>query len=660
MTSTPRFHWIKIIVWSLVGFGGAVALAILAWSHGEPVNAPWLVVAAVAVFTISYQFRSGGLMAKILTLDELRAAPAVAREDGKDFVHTNRRVVFGHHFAAIGGPGPLVGPVLAALFGYLPGLLWILPVAELPPPRQPDRRPRNLHFMKAVIFLTSLLAGSAGAFEYRNPVRTGDFPDPSVIRVGEDYWATATSSEWAPHFPLLHSRDLVNWELTGPVFAQAPAWAKSNFWAPEISEDKGNYFIYYVARHRETDRLTVAVATAPSPGGPYTDHGPLVSEAEGSIDAAPFTDTEGVRWLVWKNDGNSVRKPTTIWIQRLSDDGLKLVGERREILTNDTPWEGAVVEGPFVLRRGDYYYLFYSGGACCGRECDYALGVARAKNVLGPWEKAPANPLLAANAAWRCPGHGSIVTDPQGRCWLLYHSYAQEGFVATGRQLLLDEVVFGADGWPTINGGRGPSTRAQAPAAARAQADTTVFRDDFTGPRLAAGWQWQIGPRPDAKLDDGRLMLTGAGGMTGVVQSIRTPSFVAETIVDASRLGSGDFAGIVIYGDRANGIQFLTDGKGVQVRSRRKQKDALAAEARVEGGRPVALRVACVDGNRFRFAVRDPDGAWREVGGETSGAYLPPWDRGVRIGLGLAGKNPAQAGFAYFTLAPDGIRLLAP
>ncbi len=110
---------------------GAGSIGVLAWSRGEPVNALWMVIAASCVFAISYRFHSAWLMAKVLTLDELRATPAVTKEDGKDFVRTNRWVVFGHHFAAIAGPGPLVGPVLAAQFGFLPGLLWILIGATL-------------------------------------------------------------------------------------------------------------------------------------------------------------------------------------------------------------------------------------------------------------------------------------------------------------------------------------------------------------------------------------------------------------------------------------------------------------------------------------------------------------------------------------------------
>ncbi len=110
---------------------GTSCIGVLALSRGEPLNALWMVVAALCVFAVSYRFHSAWLMAKVFTLDELRATPAEQHSDGKDFVKTNKWVVFGHHFAAIAGPGPLVGPVLAAQFGYLPGMLWMLIGATL-------------------------------------------------------------------------------------------------------------------------------------------------------------------------------------------------------------------------------------------------------------------------------------------------------------------------------------------------------------------------------------------------------------------------------------------------------------------------------------------------------------------------------------------------
>jgi carbon starvation protein len=112
--------------WGLVAILGAISLGVVAFCRGEPVNALWLIVATGCVYALGYRFHSAWLMATVLTIDPVRATPAVRHADGRDFVKTNRWVVFGHHFAAIAGPGPLVGPVLAAQFGYLPGLLWIL------------------------------------------------------------------------------------------------------------------------------------------------------------------------------------------------------------------------------------------------------------------------------------------------------------------------------------------------------------------------------------------------------------------------------------------------------------------------------------------------------------------------------------------------------
>ena len=122
---------LRVAGWSLVVLAAALSLAILARSRGEPVSALWMVVATACVFAVGYRFHSAWLMAKVLTIDDLRATPAEANADGKDFVKTNRWIVFGHHFAAIAGPGPLVGPVLAAQFGFMPGLLWMLVGATL-------------------------------------------------------------------------------------------------------------------------------------------------------------------------------------------------------------------------------------------------------------------------------------------------------------------------------------------------------------------------------------------------------------------------------------------------------------------------------------------------------------------------------------------------
>src|SRR5438128_2892704 len=121
----------KKLLWLVVSALGVVAIAILALSRGEQISALWIIVAGLCALSISYRFYSKWLAARVLVLNEERATPAVVKNDGKDFVPTNRWMVFGHHFAAIAGPGPLVGPVLAAKFGFLPGTLWILIGATL-------------------------------------------------------------------------------------------------------------------------------------------------------------------------------------------------------------------------------------------------------------------------------------------------------------------------------------------------------------------------------------------------------------------------------------------------------------------------------------------------------------------------------------------------
>src|SRR6476661_7148622 len=116
----------RILIWLAVALLGALALATIALHRGEEISAMWLVVAAVCCYALGYRFYSKFIAARVLTLDAQRATPAERLENGRDFLPTNKWVVFGHHFAAIAGPGPLVGPVLAAQFGYLPGTLWIL------------------------------------------------------------------------------------------------------------------------------------------------------------------------------------------------------------------------------------------------------------------------------------------------------------------------------------------------------------------------------------------------------------------------------------------------------------------------------------------------------------------------------------------------------
>ncbi|QRK04704.1 family 43 glycosylhydrolase [Archangium violaceum] len=488
--------------------------------------------------------------------------------------------------------------------------------------------------------------------EVTNPVLSGDFADPSVLRVGEDYWAAATSSEWAPHFPLLHSKDLLHWEVVGPIFQTAPTWSEGNYWAPELAQDKGRYFVFYTARQKGGP-LCVAVATAEKPSGPYTDHGPLVCQELGSIDGALIRDENDALYLVWKEDGNSRSLPTPIWAQPLSEDGTRLIGERTQILMNDSPWEGQLVEGPHLIKRNGWFYMFYAGSACCGRDCNYAVGVARSRKLLGGWEKNPLNPIMKSNEAWKCPGHGSVVTDTQGRDYFLYHAYRATDFVYVGRQGLLDEIQWAEDGWPTINGRRGPGGKVLAKPAA--------FSEEFTSPPLASGWVWPNGRQPTTSVEAGLLILAPpadrAEDPLGAVfaRATNAGNYTAETVLDVSGLTAGMAAGLSAFGDPENALgMYVRPGK-VEVWHRERNTHEVIATldvpTTVDG--KLRLRMTAKNGQAYRFAVSAEGTTWTEVGPELAGAYLPPWDRGVRVALTAGGVAGASARFDSLRITPN-------
>jgi xylan 1,4-beta-xylosidase len=498
--------------------------------------------------------------------------------------------------------------------------------------------------------LVLLFAAGLHAAEYSNPVMAGDYPDPSVIRMGSEYWATATSSEWGPQFPLLVSRDLVNWELVGNVFSKRPEWSVANYWAPEIVEHKGRYYVYYVGR-KKGGPLAVAVATAEKPGGPYTDHGVLVAQAPGSIDAVPFDDEKGERYLIWKEDGNSRKLPTILWMQRLNEDGTKLVGEPKELMRNDAPWEGAVIEGPFVVKRHGWFYMFYSGNGCCGAGCNYALGVARSRSLHGPYEKYSRNPILDGNDVWKCPGHGSIIIDEKGRYFLMYHAYAVKDSIFTGRQALLDEVVFGADGWPSINGGKGPSIKAASPFGAAQRKAEVNFFDDFSSASLRPGWQWPVADEPRYKVENGFLVLSPSRKTNDLVGAVFARSTTVGDYSASTTLGDlkpGVFAGIAAFGDAANAMGLAAGNGKLLLWHRHKGKHQILSEAPAPKGGPVRLGLRAKNGHQFRFFVdKEP------FGDDLHGKHLPPWDRNVRVALTVGGSETASARFDDISIISD-------
>ncbi|HYH55592.1 MAG TPA: family 43 glycosylhydrolase, partial [Anseongella sp.] len=474
------------------------------------------------------------------------------------------------------------------------------------------------------------------ALEIINPVLTGDRPDPTVVKIGKTYWASSTSNEWSPLFPIFKSEDLVNWELVTYVFPEgAPAWARNNFWAPELAydEQQGKVYVYYTARNKETGRLSCAVASADSPEGPYKDHGPLVAQELGSIDAFETRDENGRLYLLWKEDGNSKGQPTPMWAQEINESRTELLGEPHELFRNDVPWEAQLVEGICVFRKDDYFYATYSAGACCNKECNYKAGVARAKNLLGPWEKYEKNPILQDNESFRCPGHGTVV-EKEGELYYLYHAYSKQSDVFVGRQGILEKIRWTEDGWPVVENN----------AVFSRQAGTLDFSDDFSEAALQPIWQWRVTQDIGYKTGPEGLLLGASEENqelgTLLVQLTKTLDYEAGTTVDLGATGANTEGGIALIGAVNNRFGAPPAGIGISAgKDGVKVWQTAGGETKILGERPVTpgtgiveLKMEVTKGHELSFSC-GTGGKWDTLAAGLDAAPYVPWGMGFRLGL---------------------------
>ncbi|AFZ66480.1 glycoside hydrolase family 43 protein [Deinococcus peraridilitoris] len=309
-------------------------------------------------------------------------------------------------------------------------------------------------------------AQSSATRTYTNPVIDEDFPDPFVLRVGRTYYAYATNTNGID-VPVHQSNDLVTWQFVGNAMPTLAPWASSGFtWAPEVMAVKDGYTLYYTARHTESGRQCIGVATASKPEGPFQDRSrqPLVCQLDlgGSIDASPFTDKDGQRYLYWKNDGNCCNQLTSIWVQKLSADGKQLLGQPKDLISNAQLWEGNLIEAPNVWRREGKYYLFYSAADYASDT--YAVGVALGSSPTGPFRKLNRDePWLATRGEVAGPGGQGIISDGAGNTWLYYHAWTegQIGYEAGGQRSMRLDLLQWKNGLPVL---RGPSlSRQNAP-----------------------------------------------------------------------------------------------------------------------------------------------------------------------------------------------------
>jgi len=469
-------------------------------------------------------------------------------------------------------------------------------------------------------------------------VLPGDYPDPSVVKIGDTYWASATTSNWMPAYPLLKSKDLVKWENVGTIFPTLPAWADYYFWAPEMTYENGKVYVYYSA-HKKGGNLCVGIASADKPQGPYKDHGPIICQEVGSIDAFPMRDEKGKLYMVWKEDANSVGKPTPIWIQELNEARTALVGPKKELFRNNAPWEGNLVEGVSMIKHGDYFYAFYAAAGCCGSGCSYNTGVARSKSLMGPWEKYAKNPIITNEGEWTCPGHGTPV-ERDGRFYFLYHAYHKNETVYTGRQGLIKEFRFTPDGWVEF------INEPQPAVSIPEKVD-----DEFMGKNLSNEWQWIVFQNFKKTIKGGNLEVAALPGPAGAILGRKTYSTNYEVTTEVDRHKSTAAAGLALVGDEKNLIAAFVKGNTVQLVQVKDGKETVISSHPISATKLGHLQMHVRNGKDVTFSYGHRENDMKVLNTQAvDGKYLPPWDRALRIAVVAKGSATQKAVFEEFEI----------
>lgn len=263
----------------------------------------------------------------------------------------------------------------------------------------------------------------------------GDYPDPSIVRDGNDYYMTHSSFTYYPGLLVWHSTDLENWE---PI-SRAVGDQDYSIFAPEICKVNGKFYIYY-----PTSGGVNYVVMADNPAGPWSE--PIEVAASG-IDPGHVYADDGKQYLYTNN----------CFAVELTDDGLAAAGERQKLYDGwqfpaDWETEGFWLESPKLFKRGDYFYLVTAEGGTAGPPTSHMVVVARSTSAVGPWENMPTNPLVhtySADDEWWSKGHGTIFDDPEGNWYIVYHSY-RNSFHTLGRTTIIESIVWTEDGWPKL------------------------------------------------------------------------------------------------------------------------------------------------------------------------------------------------------------------
>ncbi|HBF34068.1 TPA: glycoside hydrolase 43 family protein [Candidatus Sumerlaeota bacterium] len=422
----------------------------------------------------------------------------------------------------------------------------------------------------------------------QNPVLRGFNPDPSFIRVGDDYYLATSTFEWLPGVRFYHSKDLVNWRLVGhaltrPAHIDLKGVDNSNgSWAPSLSYADGKFWLIYTnirtaGMARPFKDSYVYLTTAPSIDGPWSD--PIHLDSIG-FDPALFHDDDGRKWIVnmqWNcRKGHS--RFDGIVLQEYDVAKKELVGPVHQILQKP----GSLIEGPNLYKKCGYYYLMLAEG---GTGWNHGIKMARAQRVTGPYELDPQEALITTRHNPECAlqkaGHGELVETPGGEWWLAHlcsrplktdagaYAASPDPFIAMhagercmlGRETALQRVVWSEDGWLRLaNGGVLPDVKVAAPAELTPHPWPAVpERDDFDATTLSPIWQtlrvfadpsWlSLTDRPGWLRLRGRECPSSIHEQSLVAQTLKSFHAVAETRIDFTPKRFSQMAGLVCWYD---------------------------------------------------------------------------------------------------------------
>ncbi len=383
---------------------------------------------------------------------------------------------------------------------------------------------------------------------FTNPVFAGDYPDPSIICDGDNYYVVHSSFEYYPGLLIWKSNDLINWE---PV-ANALHKYMGSVWAPDLVKYKNKYYIYFPADNK------INVVWANSIEGPWSD--PIDLKIN-NIDPGHCVDDNGKRYLYSSNGGYVT----------LSDDGLSVTGETIHVydgwaIPREWTIECFCMEGPKITKRGDYYYLTVAEGGTAGPATGHMIISARSKSPFGPWENSPYNPVERTQdktERWWSKGHGTLFEDKNGNWWMLFHGY-ENGFYNMGRQTLLQPVEWTEDGWFKMPEGIKTDQPIKKPSM-KASKPTFTLSDNFSGSSLRPYWKF-FGEydKNRYKVEGNSLIINAKGNSVGESSPLLcVPSHHAYT-VDVEMIIEGNATGgLVLFYNKGFNSGILADGENI-------------------------------------------------------------------------------------------------